>query len=556
MKRKLILTFTLIVMVTLLSAMRSALPAYATDDNDVKQKLQTYMDALNKNKNFHGSVLVAKDGNILLQKGYGMADIKNNIQIDENTRFAIGSITKQFTAMAIMQLYEKGKLSLDDNISKYISGITAGDSITIHELLTHTSGLIRDIPWQSDKNVTINDGMKAAKYLTMVANPGEKYSYSNAGYILLTYVVEKVSGMSYDEYLDKNILKPLGMNDTGDCYQDGKCVLKTIGYHGFLESEPETNFDIKFDFGAGELYSTTGDLYKWDRALYTDKLLKKENMKKMFTGYVNLGGVAYYGYGFEVGKTPYGNLTQHTGATASFTSIMSRYVDKDTVIIALVNNADYNVTSLQNVLSNIVFGSEYKMPEEKPAEIDYKNINCKDYIGSYALSVGGKVVITEEEGRLYAQIYVGRLKELEIFPESKSKFFCKGADAEFQFDFDKDNKATGFSLILNNNNIVGARQNGKSSVITPVKADESILNSYAGKYRTEKEPDITVSIKNGHLYMQAEGQSLFEILPATETKFYSKGAPLEVDFIKAVDGTTAGLTLKEGGMEWQLQIVK
>jgi CubicO group peptidase (beta-lactamase class C family) len=529
----------------------NAAPTINTN-NTTSQKLEAYMTALQEEMNFHGSVLVAQDGKILLQKGYGMADVQKNIKNDKDTRFAIGSVTKQFTAMAIMQLYEKGKLSLDDKITKYIPDFTNGKNITLHNLLTHTSGIYNytNLPKlysMNEKDTNVNSVINLIKNLPLNFNPGERFEYSNSNYLLLTYVIEKVSGLSYDVYLDNYIFRPLGMNNTGDCYQNGKYVLKTVGYAGFLETTPVNDTIIKPAFGAGALYSTTGDLYKWDRALYTDKLLKKANLKKMFTGYSMMSAAYSYGYGFMVGNSAqYGNEIGHTGGTFSFTSVISRYVDKNVTIIALVNNASYDVMSLKDTLTNIVFGNKYEMPKG-PKEVSIDKENYNNYIGKYTFSIGGDIEITKDGDHLFAQI-PGQDK-FEILPESLSKFFSKQVEGELNFNFDKDNKVVGFSLHQPGVDLMAVKQNESSKITTPIVIDQSILDSYVGTYDSGKGVIFTITTENGHLYSQLTGQDKYEIYAQTDTNFYYKVVPAEIDFNKNADGKIDSLTLKQGGVE-------
>jgi CubicO group peptidase (beta-lactamase class C family) len=521
------------------------------EQNVTAVNLDTYMTELQKEQNFHGSVLVAKDGKILLEKGYGMADIENKIKNSKDTRFAIGSVTKQFTAMAIMQLFEKGKLALNDKLSKYIPDFKNGDKITLHNLLTHSSGIynytsLLEFSSMKPENMTLMNVINLFKNKALNFSPGTKFEYSNSGYVLLTYIIEKVSGLSYDKYLDKNIFKPLGMINTGDCYQNNELALKTIGYSGYLETEPVNDIILKGAFGAGELYSTTGDLYKWDRALYTEKLLKKANIKRMFTEYQKMSPIYSYGYGFMKDYSQYGYEILHTGGTLSFSSIISRYVDKNVTVIALVNSASYDTIPLKEDLADIVFGIRHDIPKA-PKEVEIDKSVYKNYAGRYTLAIGSDVEVTTDGEHLFAQI--SGQEKIEILPESEVKFFSKKVNADISFELDKNNKVIGFTLFQSGNYIKAVKNTEEVSKENSIPVEQSILDSYAGIYDMGKGATITVTSDNGHLYAQLTGQDKFEIFSQTETKFYYKVVIAEIDFNKNADGIVDSLTLKQSGLE-------
>ena len=254
----------------------------------MEEHFDRYLTAMEQKKGFRGSVLIGQEDEILFNKGYGYANYEEKIKNTPDTLFAIGSITKQFTAMAIMQLYEKGLLDLDDAISKYIPGVVEGDNITIKHLLTHTSGLINytDLLLEMEEvpeDTSIDFVLGLFKDEPLIFEPGTQWIYNNSGYVLLGCVVEKVSELSFDEYLKENIFKPLEMNDTGT-YYDKMEEDYAVGYVGITELTPVEADEIllKIAYGAGNILSTVNDMYKWDRALQTEKLVKKETLDMIF----------------------------------------------------------------------------------------------------------------------------------------------------------------------------------------------------------------------------------------------------------------------------------
>ena len=290
-----------------------------------------------------GTVLVAKDGKILLDKGYGMANVEWDIPNNADTKFRLGSITKQFTATAVLQLAEQGKLSLDDSILKYApGGPETWKPITIHHLLNHTSGIpsYTDLPsfaTPAARRVPLKpiEIVMLSKDLKLLFQPGEGYRDNNTGYVLLGHIIESVSGMKYDAYLREHVLDPLAMTDTGYDWTRPLLKKRASGYGYNRDQKRYTNadfLDMSLPHAAGSLYSTSRDLYKWHNALRAGKLLSKESWAKMFTpGHKN------YGYGWVIEETEGRKWYGHGGGIFGFSTMILRAAEGDTVIIVLSN---------------------------------------------------------------------------------------------------------------------------------------------------------------------------------------------------------------------------
>lgn len=428
--------------------------------NDISGKLNTYLNTLQNTDNFHGSVLVAQGGNILLDKGYGMTNFEQNIKNTPQTTFPIASMTKQFTAMAIMQLVQKGVITENDTLSKFIPDFPRGNEITIKDLLTHTSGIINYTNLPEFWNMKIDDLKNENNIINLFKNkplqfkPGSVFSYSNSGYFLLGYIVEKVSGMSYENYLKKNIFEPLDMKNTGIGYNGTDKLYTSTGYTGYLDIYPVSDeVSINGLYGAGALYSTTEDLYKWDRALYTEKLVNNKTMKKIFSKYVQISKYGpYYGYGWMLSDSKYGKEIFHGGNVLGFTSNIERYPDKDLTIIILTNSGYYDVTSLTNVLADICSGNSYELPSAKRV-VKVDNDTLKKYAGNYKLDDNqGEISIEAKDTHIYWEQNNGQVK-YEIFPESQNKFFMRIVNAELKFDINNKNQVTGFELSQSGENV-------------------------------------------------------------------------------------------------------
>ena len=332
---------------------------------DIESKVDEYIDAYLKMGNFSGSILIAREGKILLSKGYGMANFEHDVPNTAQTKFRLGSITKQFTAMAIMQLQEKGLLNVDDPIKKYIPDYPNGERITIHHLLTHTSGIPNLTSFPDYRRTMmipspVEKTIERFKDKPLEFTPGEKLKYSNSGYILLGYIIEKVSGKSYEAYLKENIFQPLNMVNTGYDHHSTLLKHRAAGYaltdKGLINAPYN---DMSIPHGAGALYSTVEDLYLWDRALYTEKLVKKGSLNKMFTPFKE-----NYGYGWVITSLFNHKRIGHGGRIVGFSTSISRYIDDDVFIVVLSNIANAPIEKISEDLAAIVFGEECELPKD------------------------------------------------------------------------------------------------------------------------------------------------------------------------------------------------
>ena len=324
---------------------------------DSATQIDACLTDLAQRQQFSGAVLVAREGQILLSKGYGMADIENGVPNTPQTRFRIGQVTAQFTAMAILMLQAQGKLSVGDPICRYV--VDCPDywqEITIHHLLTHTSGISDWIqPWDSSTGTpsTSPELVARLRYDPPYFRPGEKLRYSNNGYIVLGYIVEKVSGQPYETFLQQHVFGPLGMSNSG--YGDDRVAL---GYQAIGVKAPVP--DLLFRFSASGLYSSVEDLYRWDQALYGEQLIPRQYLDMMFTGYAKTPSIdfagAYYGYGWFVGNLLVRSVIGHGGKMAGFTAMLLRFPDERVTIIVLRNYGIPAYDRLEIEVAKMVFG--------------------------------------------------------------------------------------------------------------------------------------------------------------------------------------------------------
>jgi len=521
-------------------------------DEKLQDELDTYMKALQKHHNFHGSVLVAKDGKVLLNKGYGFANFEQNTLNKSQTKFAIGSMTKQVTAMAIMQLNEQGLIDVEDTVSKYLPDFPNGDLITLHNLLTHTSGLknyteIKEfltLKPESKDPMTVIDLIKD---MPLEFEPGKEFRYSNTNYTLLGIIIEKATNMSFEDYLQKNIFAPLNMSSTGICYGKNNELYDATPYSGYLEVVPvDDELVLTQAYGAGNIYSTVEDLYRWDRGLKTEQLVKKETLDKIFTEHVAVSEGGSYGYGWMIAHTDNGKQILHGGNTFGFTSNIAKYIDEDLTIIILTNNGYYNISSLTETLANIVFKKDYKIPEAKK-EIKIDNTELYDsYEGKYEFLNGAYIDIIKKDKKLFAQP-TGQ-DAFEIFPETNNKFFAKVIDASIEFKTNDKGEVTELIFEQIGMEFICKRVEDIEEQVE-VTVDPKIYEEYVGEYELVPGVIFTITTEDNHIYAQLTGQDVFEIFPMSESKYFYKAVDAKITFERDDNGKVTNLVLHQNGQD-------
>lgn len=415
----------------------------------IKAKVDEYMKAAVEFERFSGTILIARDGKPIVSKGYGMANVEFDAPNTPDTVFRLASVSKQFTAAAIMMLQERGKLNTSDLACKYLAECPAAwQPITIRHLLTMTHGIpgisaleigsLRGLPIPMDQWYEVTS-KKPLEYA-----PGEKFKYLNAGYTVLGLIIERISGKSYGEFLQENIFTPLGMKRTG--YEDPLRIIKNraTGYKQ-LPGDRITNVpyrEIIRMYSAGGIYSTTQDLLLWDQALYTEKLLSKKSIDEMFTPYKDMYPGKSYAYGWWTSQKFSRQELAHGGNATGFITYIARYPSDRVTVIVLSNNQSGSSGKISNVLSAIVFGAKYEIPKERKA-IAVASAVLEKYVGEYqAQFPPTNYKITIENGKLMFQ-EIDFIKA-EMFAESETDFFLKTADMQIKFVKDANGVVTGF----------------------------------------------------------------------------------------------------------------
>lgn len=309
---------------------------------------------------FTGAVLVARNGEILLSQGYGWADPENQVANTPQTKYRLGSITKQFTAMAVLILKSRSQLDVQDLICHYLPDCPdSWQEITIHHLLSHTSGIpnLTEFPdFKTFKAMPSTPEQTIARFKDkpLDFHPGAKWNYSNSGYVLLGYIIEQVSGQSYEMFLRENIFDPLQMTSTGYDHNDGSLATGYTGVNSHWD-KPEY-IDMTLPYAAGGLYSTVEDLYRWDQALYTDQLVSQDSLDLMFTPHakMTMSGLGY-GYGWFVGQMNRHQAVSHGGGIDGFITEIRRYIANEVSVIILSNRQTTNVSQIADQIASVLF---------------------------------------------------------------------------------------------------------------------------------------------------------------------------------------------------------
>lgn len=417
--------------------------------NDLVPEIDKYISAHVELGNFSGSVLIAKNGEILFEKSYGLANYEFDVPNTTQTRFEIGSMAKPFTAMGIMMLQKQGLLKVSEPLTKFIPDYPSGEKITVHHLLTHTSGLpdlmsIPNIRELTKSKTPLETTIEKLKKQPMAFSPGTEYRYCNAGYVILGYVIEQVSGQSYGDFLRENIFEPLKMNNTG--FNDPRTVVKNRAV-GYTATQGEGNLanaeyeDLSSVRGSAGLYSTVEDLYRWDRALYTEQLVNEQTLDQIFTPSEG----RRYGYGWVISQRFDHKMIWHDGTTTGFQSYIARFVDDDACLIVLSNFVHTPMPTIRKDLAAILFGEAYELPvAQEIAAVDPAIYDA--YVGQYHLENEDTITITKDGEHLFGESLAAPTK-FELFPKSDTEFFVKMKEG-VGFTFRKNEKGTVEQLIL------------------------------------------------------------------------------------------------------------
>jgi CubicO group peptidase (beta-lactamase class C family) len=409
------------------------------------------------NHQFMGTALVARGNQILFSKGYGSANLEWDVPNSPSTKFRLGSVTKQFTAASILLLEERGKIKTGDPVKTYLPDAPAAwDKITIFNLLTHTSGIPNFTGFPDYRKLepfaaTPAELVARFRDKPLDFQPGEKWNYSNSGYVLLGYLIEKITGGTYEDFVRENIFTPLGMKDSG--YDSNSAVLprRASGYvNGPNGTENAGFINMTIPHGAGALYSTTEDLLKWEQGHFGGKLLQPVSLEKMTTPFKN-----NYACGVGVETVAGRKVISHGGGIEGFNTQLEYYPDDKLTVVVLANLNGPAPGEIAKKLAALAHGEAVKLTTERK-EITLDPKQMAHYVGAYQMTGGPAMLITLEGNQLLSKL--GNQNPVRIFPESPTLFFLKVVDAQLEFALpDPQSPPTQLTLHQNGRDIIAKR---------------------------------------------------------------------------------------------------
>ena len=502
-------------------------------------------------------VLVLKDGKVLLEKAYGMANLSYNIPFKTNTPTNIGSTTKQFTAMAIMLLQQQGKLNIDDDIRKYIPELPEFEhKVTLRNFLTHTNGYREYLNLFSLTGSDLTLPISEEQIIRSIQNqaklqnePGTKFNYNNTGFILLSLVVEKVTDTPFPEWMKENVFKPLNMNNTrvrasNDEIIPNRAAGYKIGESGaYVEVE-----DLQYSRGAGGIYTTLPDLKNWVENFKSHHLGGEEIYKAMTTPFVlKNGDTLDYGFGLFIDEFQDKKRIQHGGADNAHRSMLMYFPEFDAAVITQSNNASFNSALMANKIAIIYFEEEFDS-SKKAEDGKYDLAKFEKLLGEYALDEAPDFIMNFMKKDDKITVQATNQPEIELIAESDSVFKIKGVDARVKFDLDDEGNAKTLTLMQNGNHTASRISSEKTSenFVYEISKFEKLL----GKYALEEMKSFVMTFMKDEdrIYAQATGQPEFDLAAESDSTFKIKGVNARVKFHLNENGSADSLTLIQNGL--------
>ena len=491
-------------------------------------------------------MLVAKGGHVIYRRSTGSAD--RSMPLATDAVFRIGNITEQFTAVAILQLVNEGKLILSDEVQTYLDFPRKDWPITIEQLLTHTSGIpnYTDLPAFTPssyaKDVTLPEVIATFKDLPLEFEPGTRWSYNNSGYVLLSAVLERLSGMSWEMCMNERFFGPLGMGRSGAGPVNARLPGEPLGFQkGDSGWEPAVPMSMTWPVGAGAIRSTVDDLFTWNTAVMTDQLLPTHLRTAAHTDHVIKSGEPKgYGYGWNLMKVQGSPSIEHNGGINGFTSA-SLYLPREDIYAVVLCNAETDVASrLAPQLAAIAMGKPYPSGPGIHMPID----GLKELEGVYLDVDSVKRYITADEQGLHAQ-REGSTKR-DLIPTAPDTFYYKGDVTAVVFKRE-EGRVIAADIV--------SRSNDEHLVLTElplpnwsgVKLAAEALKRYAGTFELSPGFSITFRVEDDRLFGRATGQPECELFAEGPDTFFLKVVDARIEFYPEKDGSVKRLTLFQGG---------
>lgn len=500
------------------------------------------------------SILVAKNGKPIYRKAFGKANLELGVPLQPENVFEIGSITKQFTAVAILMLEEQGKLNIEDEITKYIPDYpTKGKTITVHHLLNHTSGIKSYTGMDSFMKLTRNDMtpkeiIDVFKEEPLDFDPGTEFKYNNSGYILLGYIIEVVTGDTYENFIEKNIFEKIGMKNSYYGSMSELIKNRASGYKqegaNFLNAD---YLSLTLPYAAGSLMSTVDDLLKWQQAISANTFIKRTSLEKAINGStLNDGEEINYGYGWSKVNIQGAKGYAHSGGIFGYTTNGIFLEEENVYIIGLTNCNCKNVRDITIKVAATVIGKP--IPDKKDA-ISVSTDQLKKWVGAYQFDENVIRHIKLKEGALFSLREGENSQEFEIYPMKDGSFIFDDGTISYNFSLTKNGERQ-VVFKSNDGSFIGkgidkAPPAERKSIIVAT----DVLKKYTGKYELKPNFVIDITLEGDSIFATATGQPKFQIFAETETLFFLKTVPAEITFNKNDAGTVDSITLNQGGRQ-------
>jgi len=522
------------------------------------QSLETTVDQLLSEQYAAGhpgaTALIAKDGKIIYRKAFGTANLELDIPMKPENVFELGSITKQFTSVSILMLMEQGKLSLQDDITKFIPDYpTQGKKISIHQLLNHTSGIKSYTAMESFRKIARTD-LTPAEIIDIFKNepmdfdPGEKYAYNNSGYNILGHIIEVVSGMSYGDFVEKHIFQKLGMKNSH--YGSMSKIIKNraSGYqptdNGYRIAE---YLSLTLPYAAGSLMSCVDDMFLWSQAIHNNTLISEKSKQLAFTnGTLNNGSPIYYGYGFtvnEIGGVP---TIEHGGGIFGYETYGVYVPSENVYVIVLTNRNGNGPTNITIRMAGHAIGKSFPTADSANAAISENTM--KQWVGTYEFENGVTRFITLQDGKLYSQREGSQ--NMPLIVVSEDEYYFERSFSKYKFSKEDGKKVANFSSRIKKSK---GMESDKTAPVTKesITVDASILEKYIGTYEIQPGFVVEITTEGNKIFGTPTGQPKAELFAENETTFFLKVVKAQVVFTTDDKGVAQSLTLHQGGREME-----
>ncbi|WP_299363153.1 serine hydrolase [Winogradskyella sp.] len=497
--------------------------------------------------------LVAKDGKAIYRKAIGKSSLELDVNMIPENVFRLASITKQFTAVAILMLEEQGKLNLNDPITRFIPDYpTQGKTITVHHLLNHTSGIksytaMGNLVEVARTDKTLDELIDYFKNEPMDFDPGDQFRYNNSGYILLGKIIEELSGETYEDFIEKKIFERLGMKSSSFGNNRELVKNRAQGYEQDDTGYVNANYiSMTLPHASGSLASTVDDMLKWQNALTNNTLIKASTLNKAINGSkLNNGEYIDYGYGLEEINLKGSKGYEHSGGIFGFTTNGMYLINENVYVIGLSNCNCNDIGDVTQRLAAAAIGKPY--PTMKDV-VKLSQDKLKQWVGAYEFEDGAIRHIFVKDGALKSMKESETNTVFDIFPLAEDHFMFEKGNIEYKFSKSADGKKQ--VIFMTDSKSIG-KEIDKEMPTTrkEVTLSNEILSPYVGKYELAPNFIVEITVEGSQMFAQATGQGKLELFAEDDITFFAKVAPIKIVINKDGTGKVVSFKLYQGGSE-------